>query len=656
MSRALSAVARPVRELQRAVRALERAARPLELPGLAGREWYELLSMKLAPQLSEDAFLVVAVVGGTNIGKTVVFNHIAGSRASATSPLASGTRHPTCLAPVGFDQRHDLASLFPGFELRPSQSPDDALRDCDRHLLFWRTERSLPENLLVLDTPDIDSEVRINWERADQVRRCADVLVAVLTQQKYNDAAVKEFFRRAAEEDKAVVIVFNQTQLPDDEAYWPMWVGTFCEETGIRPEHVYLAPYDRRAAEENRLPFYERAWPQAASLSGEDEGSAERSDDSAVAGSAASSPSRSAPPEEQPRNLLADLSRLRFDEIKLRTLEGSLERLLDRREGLPSYLREIEDRSHDFRRATELLSAHELAEIDSWPEAPTALLVAEIRRWWASQREGWAAGVHGFYNALGRGLTWPVRAVRERWQGETVSPIERYRQQEWSAILDAVEKVYGKLTWMRELGNPLLRPRLEALLSGTSRAELLRRLEGLHQQVDLEQELRELVAAEMGMFRADSPQAFEFFRKLDSVAAAARPATSVVLFVTGFGPVGHAVTPVLADTALQSLVHVVGDVAGGTVAAAVGETAISGTAGTSVGYLEARFRKLHMAFTGRRAAWLAGLLKEHLLGTLPEELQQAAEISSGVEFAHVRELTRELRESTRTGRQAQEVA
>ena len=34
----------------------------------------------------------------------------------------------------------------------------------------------------------------------DDARICADVLIAVLTQQKYNDAAVKDFFRKAAAE------------------------------------------------------------------------------------------------------------------------------------------------------------------------------------------------------------------------------------------------------------------------------------------------------------------------------------------------------------------------------------------------------------------------------------------------------------------------
>ena len=289
--------------------------------------------------------------------------------------------------PTGFEIKAETLE-----ELAGVRRPEDALRESDTHWLLWRTEASLPDNLLALDTPDIDSEVRINWERADQIRRSADVLVAILTQQKYNDAAVKEFFRRAAAEDKAVIIVFNQTQLPEDEQYWPLWVGTFCDETGIRPEHVYLAPYDRKAAEENRLPFYERAWPPAV---------AEENGAPVLASN------------NEPRDLLADLSRLRFDEIKLRTLEGSLHQLLDETAGVPSYLREIEQRSDEFRSAHEMLAAHQLAEIGSWPPIPNSLLVGEIRQWWALQREGWPARVHGFYNAIGKGLTWEqVKAAR----------------------------------------------------------------------------------------------------------------------------------------------------------------------------------------------------------------------------------------------------
>lgn len=605
-----------VQSLHAALLQLEQAARAAQVPPLAGREWYELITQKLIPQLSDDAFLVVAVVGGTNIGKSVVFNHIAGTRASATSPLASGTRHPTLLVRGEFVDTHDLAQVFPGFELQPWTQPEDALAELDAHQLYWRVSQATPANLLVLDTPDIDSDARINWERADQIRRCADVLIAVLTQQKYNDAAVKEFFRHAAREDKAVIIVFNQVQLPEDEEYWPLWVGTFCRETGIAPECVYLAPSDRRAAEENRLPFWERRWPI----------------DPAAA-----------PLPETPRNLLVDLSQLKFADVKFRTLRGSIQAVLDHDWGAPAWLREVAHRSDDFRAAAELLSAQQLAEIDDWPAAPNGLLVSEIRRWWAGRREGWSARVHGFYNVVGRGLTWPFRAARDSFQGPPESPFEQYRAREWTVVLEAVEKVYQKLTWLAELGNELLRPRLQQILGGANRVALLETLQQAHRRLDLEGELRDLVAAELCQFQLDSPRYYDFFRKLDSVAAAARPATSVILFMTGFGPVGDALMPVFAQSAIQGVVHVAGDVAGGTVAAAVGETVLSEGAAQSVGYLEARFRRLHAAFTARRANWLAALLQEHVLGSLPNELSAAAGLARSAEYDRVQQLLRQLR-------------
>ncbi|NIO14098.1 MAG: hypothetical protein GTO03_10110, partial [Planctomycetales bacterium] len=60
-----------------------------------------------------------------------------------------------------------------------------------------------------------------------RIRQAADVLVAVLTQQKYNDAAVKRFFRAAVEADKPILVVFNQCNLVSDAAYWPQWLATF---------------------------------------------------------------------------------------------------------------------------------------------------------------------------------------------------------------------------------------------------------------------------------------------------------------------------------------------------------------------------------------------------------------------------------------------
>ncbi len=595
-----------VQQLARAVELLDARCGDARVAPLAGRDWYELLSRKLAPQLSDQSYLIVAVVGGTNIGKSVVFNHLAGFRASATSPLASGTKHPTVLVPPGFREAHDLQSIFPGFVLRDWAGPEEPLKEEGVDWLFVRECDETPKNLLILDTPDVDSDAKINWARADNVRRSADVLVAVLTQQKYNDAAVKEFFRHAAAEDKSVLLVFNQCLLPEDEPYWPLWVGTFCEETKIKPQILYLSPNDRRAAEGLRLPFYERTWPPSA------EPSTSSTDDPGP-----------------PRNLMTDLTALRFGEIKLKSLSGSLRQLVDRESGVPAWLDEVRQRSDQYQRAAELLTANKLADVAGWPTVPGSLLIGEIRQWWATQRKGWTASVHDTYNMLSRAVMTPLRMVRDRVQGEPVDPMTQYREQEWHAVLETMEKVYEKLEWLAELGNDLLKPRLTRLLTGLSRADLMGKVRAEHDAGTLETDLRTLVEAEMVAFSEESPEFFKLFSRLDTIAAAARPAVTVILAITGVGLVGDVILTTAATTTIG---HLTADVVGGTVAASVGESVISQGVSQGSGLLQSRLRNMHQRFAAKRAAWLAKLLKEHLLGTLPEDLQAASRLAVSPEF------------------------
>ncbi len=611
-----------IQSLRESLGELESLSQSLQLEPLTDREWFRLLEEKLLPQVGADAFLVAAVVGGTNIGKSVIFNHIAGTRASATSPLASGTKHPVVLVPPEFEASHDLANVFSGFELVEWTDAEKSLDEAAEHQLFWKRGESLPPNLLVLDTPDIDSDARVNWERADMVRRAADVLIAVLTQQKYNDAAVKEFFRRAAAEDKVVLAVFNQVHLPDDEEYWPLWMNTFCDETGIRPHILYLAPHDRSAAEENRLKLVERAWPPS---------DRDQTDDST--GQSLS--------QNAGHRLGEDLSSLRFGEIKLRTLGQSIH-LLCTDDGVPAWLGEIRSRSDEFRKAAELLATHKLAEIEGWPTIPNSVIVGSIREWWQQQRVGWSAKVHGFYNHIGDGLKTAYRFVQEQVGTSHTPPLDTYREKEWQSVLDVVDDVYSRLNWFRELGNPLLQPRLEALLGATSRETLLELLRESHQTIDVEASIRSLVTAELDSFRSESPEWYRSLRHVDAAAAAVRPATSIALFVTGFGPFGHALGQVAAETAVTSVVSVAGDVAAGGVTAAVGETWISSTASSGVAWLEARFRRIHEHFAAQRGEWLAGLLEQHLLGSLPRDLGEAAMIPESDAFQTIERIVGEL--------------
>ncbi len=603
MSSTYAACAEHVQHLHAAVRQLEVQSRLLQLAPLAGREWFELLERKLLPQLTDDAFLVVAVVGGTNIGKSVIFNHLAGCRASATSPFASGTKHPVCLVPPDFDQRHDLDSIFRGFELHQWSDANTALEDHPEHRLFWRTSEATPSNLLILDTPDIDGDVRVNWERADNIRRCADVLVAVLTQQKYNDAAVKQFFRKAAEEDKAVLVVFNQVLLPDDEEYWPIWLRTFCQETGVCPEFVYLAPADRRAAEENRLPFYVGQVGQVENLL------------------------------QEKRKLKDDISSLRFQEIKLRTLRGSLHSVLHPETGVPAYLSEIERRGAEFQKVSDLVLTQKISKDDDWPPVPNLVIVQEVRLWWQQQREGLTKTVHDGFNAISRGLLGVYSLVRDRVAGKPTPPLDLFREREWQMIYNKVESVYERLCEFAELRNPLLQPRIEEMLSGISRSRLLELLKAEHNRIDFAQVIRDLVTAEMEAFRKDSPQVFQYMKWIDHGAAAVRPVTTFCLFITGAGPAGEMVNQVAAN----AMFYAAAELAGGTVAATVGESAISGAASTGAGLFEAHFRRLHIRFTAERTHWLHRMLAEHLYRAIPDELQAATVVPQSAAFQKVRD-------------------
>jgi hypothetical protein len=626
----LSSFAQLTKEVNSAVLRLQDESKSLQIPLLDGRGWYDLLVRKLLPQLADDAYLVVAVVGGTNIGKSVVFNHIAGFRASASSPLASGTKHPVCLVPTGFEFQHDLNALFPAFKLCPWSSSDEALKSNDEHCLFWRSNDDVPPNLVLLDTPDVDSDAPINWQRADAVRQAADVLIAVLTQQKYNDAAVKQFFRKAALEDKAALIVFNQVELPEDEPYWPLWLQTFCSETGLQPEFVYLAPNDRKAAEAIRLNFVERKWPLTLDRNGHVAIHATPRAMVAVAGDGYEGTQSSFP-------LRTVLSQLRFAEIKLRTLQGSLKRLVSETDGIPAYLQEIWVRSRQYQDAVDIFAARGFVQQGDWPAAPNSLIIDEMWNWWDHHREAWTASIHGFYSRIGRWVGGGVRVVRERIWGPTSSPLEEYRQAEWDAMVGVLQQVYDQLHVVTTLGNALLTSRLEQLLAGTTCESVLEKLHRDQVEFDFQALIRKLVETELAAVESQHQDIFEFLRNADRAAAVVRPGLTLLLALGG----GIGAEDLLMRAGAQWVTHVAIDTTAAASTTVVGEAVID-SATSLLGQAKIWLLKLHEKFKSEREAWLVGKLKEYLLGDLLTELQLGASVPQLPCYQEVQGLVRQF--------------
>jgi len=592
-----------VRQLAGALAELDPIAAAVGVPSPREHDWHELLRLKLLAQLDLEALLVVGIVGGTNIGKSMLFNHLAGEVASAVSPLAAGTKHPVCLVPPGMDRPDLLERLFDGFELRAWQSADDPLGESDADLLFWRVGRNVPPRLLLLDAPDVDSDATVNWHRARAIRQAADVLVAVLTQQKYNDAVVKQFFREAAQADKPIIVLFNQVDLELDRPYWPQWLATFCSQTGAAPELVYAIPLDRQAAGELRLPFY---------FIGRD----------------------GRQPPGSPSSLREELARLHFDAIKIRTFRGALERVLDARHGAPAYLDEIRRAAGEFSAAGAALSASEMARV-AWPSLPTGIVVDEIRDWWDSTRSDWARSIHGFYRSLGR----PIRAAISSLRSQP-DPLAAFHREEQAAILTAVEKMLDELDRLSQVGNETLKPRLLELLRGNARESLLARIRAAHATLPaVDDDYRRFLRHELDAWRGENPGAVRLLRSLDQAAAVARPAITVVLAFTGWGLasdlVGHAAGHLVAETAITGGVT------------ATGEVAVS-AAGEGVGQTAARlFRRLQDRYAQQRAEWLARWLEAELLGGLLSDLRRGAEAPRSAAFQRAEHWLAELAQTSR---------
>jgi hypothetical protein len=614
-----------------------------------GREWFDLLQRKLLPQLQGPPLLIVAIVGGTNIGKSVVFNHLAGETASTATPLAAGTKHPVCLVPPGCDDPALLGRLFENFELHAWQSADDPLVDAPTDRIFWRQGSQVPPRLVLVDAPDVDSDITVNWQRARAIRQTADVLIALLTQQKYNDAAVKQFFRAAVEAEKPIIVIFNFCDLQADRDYWPQWLARFCAETGARPELVYVVPYDRAAASELRLPFYRLIPPlppgegqgvRASSplrapskmVAGEGQGVRAVSAHIPDPSSLIPHPSSFILPSSSPTDLRNELAALHFDAIKIRTFRGALGRVLDPAEGLPGYLNEIRVAAGQFAAAASALSATEMARV-AWPSLPTRVLIDEMQKWWDADRSDWSRRVHGFYRVIGQGIMRPIRAAWTSLAGPSEDPLSAFQRQEHSAVVMAVEKLLDELTRLSQVGNEILQPRLERILGGQARSELLGRIEEAHRSLPpVDDDYRAMLRAELDAWKAGNPRIARWFQSLDQAMAVARPAITVTLFVSG----GVLAGDLVGQAAMHAAGHVAGQVAADAAIATGITEAVVTTTGEGARQAAARlFRRLQTRFAQKRAQWLADFVEKQFLGDLLDELREGAAVPESIEFREV---------------------
>ncbi|MBT7693547.1 MAG: hypothetical protein HN750_16250, partial [Gemmatimonadales bacterium] len=110
---------------------------------------------------SDDSPPLVVIAGGTNVGKSTIFNWIVGEPVASSSPLARHTKAPTV-----YVHKEKLAALrngafLPSYQRLLLTSPDDPAREAadgqDTAYFLLTHDLESVSGVVLVDSPDIDS-------------------------------------------------------------------------------------------------------------------------------------------------------------------------------------------------------------------------------------------------------------------------------------------------------------------------------------------------------------------------------------------------------------------------------------------------------------------------------------------------------------------
>lgn len=220
-------------------------------PDLAARlltdtaEWRDLLEFKLLPNLTASPCLIIAVTGGTNTGKSTIYNLLLGRDTSPVRMTAAATCRPLLAANSRRIREFSDGQLLSAFKPIPLTNPEAVIDGkSPRRALYVTENERLPDSFVLLDTPDIDSIDLANWEVADHIRAAGDVVVAVLTGEKYKDVRVIEYFRAAREAGRVVLPLMNKANPANDFATARAQLREFLQDAALGPVPSFVVQHD----------------------------------------------------------------------------------------------------------------------------------------------------------------------------------------------------------------------------------------------------------------------------------------------------------------------------------------------------------------------------------------------------------------------------
>ena len=161
--------------------------------------WINIIEAKLIPRFSSDFPIVVAICGGGSSGKSTLFNSLSGERLAPTGGRAGMNRRVLFSVPETLVAQNrvvaDLAEPFKS-DLQPLKDSDDLTIPGNP---LYVINRSGPEDLVLLDTPDFDTGARGEYINRDVTRmalEASDIFIYIFTNSNYNNRDNTDFMSR----------------------------------------------------------------------------------------------------------------------------------------------------------------------------------------------------------------------------------------------------------------------------------------------------------------------------------------------------------------------------------------------------------------------------------------------------------------------------
>ena len=149
-----------------------------------------MVEQKIVDDLGPNGPLVTVFLGGTNVGKSTMFNLAIGEFIACPSEVARGTRSPAIYATHDQVQTLKQSSFLKGYERRVLEQASELNQAVTgtKKAFFHVHKREQLQFLALVDAPDLDSNHVQNHATAKDALFCPDAVIFVTSNQKYRDA------------------------------------------------------------------------------------------------------------------------------------------------------------------------------------------------------------------------------------------------------------------------------------------------------------------------------------------------------------------------------------------------------------------------------------------------------------------------------------